>query len=88
MIQPVRNNVLVKCLDNGNISSGGIFLSEAHKEDSNKVEIVAVGTGLPNKPMRLKAGQIGHRVKDWGQQIQEGNEKYYLMDQSAIIALE
>lgn len=87
MIKPIRNNILVKCFESSEISEGGIFVPENARTESNKVEIIAVGTGLPNKPMRLKAGDIGYRVKDWGQEIEENGEKYYLMDASAIIAL-
>lgn len=88
MIKPVRNNVLVKCLEGTNVTEGGIFLSDAHLKDSNKVEIVSVGTGLPKRPMRLKPGQVGYRVQDWGQEIEDNGQKYYLMEQSAIIAIE
>lgn len=88
MIKPVRNNVLVRCLEGTNVTEGGIFLSDAHLKDSNKVEIVAMGTGLPKRPMRLKPGQVGYRVQDWGQEIEDNGQKYYLMEQSAIIAIE
>lgn len=88
MIKPVRNNVLVRCLEGTNVTEGGIFLSDAHLKDSNKVEIVAVGTGLPKRPMRLKPGQVGYHVQDWGQEIEDNGQKYYLMEQSAIIAIE
>lgn len=88
MIKPVRNNVLVKCFESSEISEGGIFVPESVRPESNKVKIVAVGTGLPNNPMNLKVGDVGYRVRDWGQLIEENGEKYYLMDKSAIIALD
>jgi chaperonin GroES len=88
MIQPIRNNVLVKCFKGSEKSEGGILVPEAFRKESNKVEVIAVGNGLPQKPMKLKKGDIGHRVKDWGQEIVENGEKYYLMDASAIIALQ
>ena len=89
MIQPIRCNVLVKCFQGSEVSENGILVPEAYRGDSNKVKIVAVGTGTPKKPMHLKAGSIAHRVKDWGVEvIDTDGEKYYLMDASAIIALE
>ncbi len=88
MIKPIRNNVLVKCFPPKEFTDGGLFVPENARQESNKVEIIAVGSGLPKKPMRLKAGDVGHRVKDWGQQIEENGQKYYLMDASAIIALQ
>ena len=50
--------------------------------------VVAVGTGTPNKPMRLKAGQTVYRVKDWGTPVDIKGERHYIMDQAAIIATE
>jgi chaperonin GroES len=86
MIKPVRNNVLVKPFKGSNISEGGIVVPDHLVKDSNKCEIIAVGTGTPNKPMTLKVGQIAFRVKDWGTPIEEDGVTYYLMDSSAIIA--
>ncbi len=88
MIQPIRNNILVKSLKSDIISKGGIILSEAHAKDSNKVEVVAVGNGMPNRPMKLKAGDIAYRVMDWGTPIEENGQRFYIMDASAIIATE
>lgn len=88
MIQPIRNNVLVKCFESSGVSEGGIFIPETAMIDSNKVQVVAVGNGTAKKPMKRKVGDIGFRVKDWGQEIYDNGEKYYLMDESAIIALQ
>jgi co-chaperonin GroES (HSP10) len=88
MIQPIRNNVLVECIDIGNVTEGGIVVPDSVKKDSNKVRIVAVGNGTPKRPMKLKPGMVGHRVKDWGEEIWDGDKKYFLMDDKAIIALQ
>jgi co-chaperonin GroES (HSP10) len=88
MIQPIRNNILVECLEGDSISEGGIFVPDAFKKESNKVRVVAVGTGTPAKPMKRKVGEICYRVKEWGDPIEENNRRFYLMDASAIIAIE
>lgn len=88
MIQPIRNNILVECLEGDSISEGGIFVPDAFKKESDKVRVVAVGTGTPAKPMKRKVGEIGFRVKEWGQQIEDNGKLFYLMDASAIIATE
>lgn len=85
---PVRNNVLVKPYPCHEMSTGGIFVPENAKLPSNRVCIVAVGTGVPQKPMQLKAGQTGYRVKDWGQEVLIEGELHFIMDQSAIIAIQ
>ena len=56
--------------------------------ESNRVKIVSVGNGSKEKPMLLKEGQIGFRVKDWGEPILIDGEKHYLMTQQSIIALQ
>jgi len=87
-MKPIRNFVLVKPFPPDEISEGGIFVPESARQESNKVHIVAVGDGTPARPMNLKAGQTGFRVKDWGTPVEIDGEAYYLMDNSAIIAIE
>lgn len=87
MIQPIRNQILVKPFQTDYESVGGIVVPDSFKEESNKVEVIEVGQGLKNKPMFLKKGDIGFRVKDWGTPIEDNGELYYLMEQDSIIAL-
>tara|TARA_R110000868_G_scaffold180622_2_gene421261 strand:+ start:18929 stop:19195 length:267 start_codon:yes stop_codon:yes gene_type:complete len=87
MIQPIRNQILVKPFQADYESAGGIVVPDSFKEESNKVEIIEVGKGLKNKPMLLKKGDIGFRVKDWGTPIEDNGVLYYLMEQDSIIAL-
>lgn len=85
---PILNQVLVKPFPSDEISEGGIFVPENARAVSNKVKVISVGTGTPKKPMGLKPGDTGYRVKDWGQEILIDNELHFLMDSSAIIALQ
>lgn len=85
---PIRQNVLVKPYPPSEQTESGLFVPDTVKKPSNHVYIVAVGNGSPNRPMKLKAGQSGYRVKDWGQEVEYNGEKHYFMEQSAIIALE
>lgn len=84
---PVRQNILVRPLESDNISDGGIIVPDSCKKDSNKVEVVAVGNGTKDKPMKRKIGEIGYRVKDCGTEILIDGVKHFLLDQSWIIAL-
>ena len=72
------------CLEGSSVSEGGIIVPDAYKKDSNKVKVVEVGGMVKG----IKKGDVGHRVKDWGEPIIEYGQKYYLMDESAIIALQ
>jgi chaperonin GroES len=87
-MKPIRNYVLVKPFPADEVSEGGIFVPESARQDSSKVYVVAVGNGTAEKPMRLKPGQTAYRVKDWGVPVEVDGEKHYLMDNSAIIAIE
>lgn len=86
MIQPIRNQVLVKPFPGDEISAGGILVPESVRKPSNKGTIVAVGNGTKEKPMNLKAGDIGFRVQEWGEPILIQGELHYLMDSDSILA--
>lgn len=86
MINVIRDNVLVKPFPSDEFSEGGIVVSEAHREVSNKMRVVAVGNGTKDKPMRFKEGDIAFRVKDCGDEIEIGGEKYFIVKQSWLIA--
>ena len=88
MMKPIKNKVLVKCFLGEEKSAGGIIVPDAYRKEGNRVEVMEVGNGTPKKPMKLKKGDIGFRVKDWGEPIIEDGQQYYLMEDSAIIALE
>ncbi len=88
MVQAIRNQVVFRPFEGDNISAGGIYVPDSAKKLSNKGEIVSVGRGTKERPMKLKVGDIGYRVKDWGTEMIENDVKYYLMEDRAIIALE
>lgn len=88
MIQPIRSNVLVKPFPGEEKTENGLFIPESYRGESDRVEIVAVGNGTKEKPMKLKAGDIAYRVKGWGQPVKENGVTYYLMDASAILSLD
>lgn len=85
-IKPIRTTILVKPCEGDSVSTGGIILSDAHKEESNKVEVMATGLGTNKKEMRYKKGDIVFRVKGHGHPVEENGELLYLMDQDAILA--
>lgn len=87
-MKPIRTNVLVKPFPADEMSEGGIFVPLNARKESNKVFIIEVGNGTKDKPMRLKKGQVGFRVKDWGTEVIINGEKHFIMDQEAILALD
>lgn len=87
-MKPIRNNVLVKPFPPNEVSEGGIFVPLSARKENNKVTIVAVGNGTGKTPMRLKEGQVGYRVKDWGVPVDIEGERHYIMEDTAILATE
>jgi chaperonin GroES len=87
-MQPIRNQVLIKPFPPDEISEGGIFVPESARKESNKVTIIAVGRGSREKAMKLKPGQVAYRIKDWGMPVDIKGERYYLLEDAAILATE
>lgn len=86
MIKPIKNKIVVKAFKEDEISSGGIIVPENMRKDGCRVEVVAVGSGTPKKPMTLKPGDIGFRVKEWGVPVVEDGQLYYIMEDVEILA--
>lgn len=85
---PIRDNILFKPLESDGVTEGGLIVPENCREVSNKGVVVLVGHGTPKNPMRLKVGDVGFRVKGWGDEVIYNGEKHYLMSQNAVIALQ
>ena len=87
-MNPVLNQILFKPFPAAEVSASGLYIPETARETSNRGVIIKTGRGKAGKPMLLKEGTIAHRVKDWGEAIIIDNELHFLMDASAIIAVE
>lgn len=87
MIQPIRNNILVKAFKDNETTLSGLIVPDSYRKEGCKVEIVAVGNGTKSRPMKLKPNTIGFRVQEWGVPVEDNGTLFYLMDESAIIAL-
>jgi chaperonin GroES len=86
MIKPIRDNIVVQAFPSDEISDGGIFVSEAHREVSCKMKVIAVGNGTKKEPMKLKQGDVVFRVKGMGTEIEINKQTYFIVKQSWLIA--
>lgn len=86
MITPIRDNVIVRPFPSDEKSSGGIIVSEAHRAESQKVRVVAVGNGTKKHPMNFNVGDTAFRVKDSGDEIIIDGEKHFIVKSSWLIA--
>lgn len=86
MIKPIRNQVLVKMMLEEEASKGGIIVPESYRTESDMGKIVAVGNGTKSQPMQFKEGDKIFRTHDWGEAVEDNGERYYIMEQSSILA--
>ncbi len=89
MVQPIRNQILLKPFMGDEFTAGGIVVPDLFRKESDKCEVIAVGNGTKSHPMRLKAGDVVFRVAQWGEPIVENGTMYYLVDHvrdNAILA--
>lgn len=86
-MKPIRNQILLKPFMQEEQTEHGLFVPESYRKHSDKGQILAVGSGTKERPMRLKPGQIVYRVHDWGTPVEKDGDLLYLMDDTAILAI-
>lgn len=83
-MKPIKTKILFKPFKGGEQTEAGLFIPESARQLLNKGEIVEVGESVT----KVKKGDIGFRVKDWGEEFIIGGEQHFLMEQDAILAVE
>ena len=83
-MKPINKKILFKPFKRSETTEGGLLVPEAFRKLSNKGEIVEIG----ERVTKVKKGDVGWRVKDWGEEFIINGEKYYIMEQDAILALQ
>lgn len=92
-IRPLHDRVLVKRLDEEEVTTGGIIIPDSAKEKPNKGEIVAIGSGNKTEegkviPLDVKAGDVVLFAKWGGTEIKVDGQELIIMKESDIIAVE
>lgn len=83
-MKPVNKKILFRPFYGAAISEFGIIIPDSARKLSNKGEIVEVG----ERVTKVKKGDVAWRVKDWGEEFIVNGEKHYIMEESAILAIE
>ncbi len=91
-IQPLGDRVVVKPLESGNKTKGGIVLPDTAKEKPQEGEIVAIGKGkmLENgeiKPLEVKVGDKILYGKYSGSEITLDEQEYLILREEDILAI-
>src|SRR3989337_1119295 len=91
-INPLADRLVVKPLEQEEITPSGIVLPETAKEKPQKGEVLAVGPGARDEdgkriPMELKAGDKVLFAKYAGTEIKVDSEKLLILRESDILAV-
>lgn len=85
MMQPIRDNILVKPFPPDEVTAGGILISEAHRPVNNKMKVIAVGKGTKKEPMLFNPGDTVFRVQGGGDEIEIEGEQYFIVKQAWLL---
>lgn len=86
-IKPLADRVLVKATAAEEKTIGGIIIPDSAKEKPLKGEVIAVGQGIKDEEMILKAGDQVLFGKYAGTEIELEGEKFLIMRQSDVLAI-
>ena len=91
-IKPLFDYVLVKPLEQEEVTPSGIVIPDTAKEKPQVGEVMAVGPGALNDegkqlPMMVKVGQKVIYKKWGGNEVKVGQEEWLLIEQKDIMAI-
>ena len=86
MIIPIEDRVAIR-QDAAGKTIGAFIVPDSVAETPNKGVVVAVGIGLPGRPMLLKIGDHVVYPKRHGTEIDSDGEKLLIIKQSDIYAI-
>ncbi len=91
-IRPLHDRIVVKRLEEDQVSPGGIVIPDAAKEKPVKGEVVAIGNGKPLdngevRPLEVKVGDKVLFGKYAGNEIKLDNTDYLVLREDDVIAV-
>jgi chaperonin GroES len=90
-IKPLGDRVVVKRLEEEQVTRGGIVLPDSAKEKPQKGKVIAVGAGRYEDgeriPMDVKEGDIVVFAKYGGTEIELDGEEYIILSERDLLAV-
>lgn len=91
-IKPLGDKIVIKVIEDGEQTSGGIFIPDSAKEKPQKGEVVAVGPGKTldsgeREPIDVKVGDIILYAKYAGTDIKIENVNYKILSIKDALAV-
>ncbi len=92
IVKPLRENVLIKRVEEENKTAGGIILPDTVKEKPSEGKIVAIGEGRVTQdgrvlPMSVKVGDVVLFSKWTGTEIKVDGEPHLIIKEGDILAI-
>ncbi len=87
-LKPLADRVIIATLPAEEVTVGGIIIPDSAKEKPLKGTVVAAGPGTNDEKMELKEGDIVLFGKYAGTEIEYNGEKYLIMRQNDVLAVE
>ena len=91
-IRPLHDRVLVKRLDEEEMTAGGLYIPDAAKEKPIQAKVIAVGSGKRDKDGKVQALDVkaGDKVlfsKYSGTEVKIDGEEHLIMREDDILAV-
>ena len=91
-LQPLADRVVVKPIEEEEVSKGGIILPDTAKEKPQKGQVIAVGPGKLDEtgkriPPEVKKGDKVIYQKFAGTELKQGDEEVLILRESDILAI-
>ena len=91
-IRPIGDRIVVKVIEDGEKTDGGIFIPDSAKEKPQKGEVVAVGEGKTldsgeKEPVQVKVGEVVIYEKYSGRDIKLNGELLKILSMSDVMGV-
>ena len=91
-IRPIGDRIVIKVIEDGEKTDGGIFIPDSAKEKPQKWEVVAVGEGKTldsgeKEPVQVKVGEVVIYEKYSGRDIKLNGELLKILSMSDVMGV-
>ncbi len=86
-LQPLADRVVIKMVEAEETTKSGIILTGSAKEKPQIAEVIAVGPGLKDNKMQVKASDKVITSKFSGTEVKIEGEEYIIVKENDILAI-
>jgi len=86
-IKPLGSRVLVEVVESEQKTISGIIIPDSAQEKQQKGTVIATGKGTESEKMEVKIGDVVLYGKYAGTEIEDGGQKFLILNQSDILAI-